>query len=122
MCEINVNGIGELEKEKCRNIVGAFSEYFKQSGDVVVEAGEYGFVLLSDYYRKEFHLVSNVCETGRELFDLLIDSWLDWHMSRDYDGTPVMLSEGIYSQLSDEQRKPYDELKARLYNDCSKWL
>ena len=112
------NYIQEHEKEKCQKIVEAFAEYFEErTNATVVEAGKFGFVLLSDFYRGEFH-DTVVCNNSVALFDTLWQSWLDWHLIRDFGDTSLSLSPDIYEKLTEEEKKPYDEKKAFFYNKC----
>lgn len=105
--------ISDEEREKCRQVVAAFTELFEQDDVLVLEAGKYGFVKLQ-YYKLPFGFDEVTTFTdSRSLFEDLWEEWFDTQLILLSRGTPMaeMDYKDIFKCLPKEKKKELMEKK-----------
>jgi hypothetical protein len=104
--------ITEEEHDKCQKIADAFGELYELEDVVVLDAGEYGFVKLQDYTKRNgFENVVTYTDS-KTMFDDLWNTWLDVKMyliARDSSVIEKVYTE-VYNRLIQEQK---DEVMAK---------
>lgn len=88
--------ISEEEREKCRKVVEAYSEFYELEEIFVVDAGRYGFVKLLYYTEYNGFETMETYTDSKELFDDLWSDWLDYQLYQ-------MLSDTIADKLNNAE-------------------
>jgi hypothetical protein len=104
--------ITEEEHEKCQKVADAFVELYELEDVVLLDAGEYGFVKLQDYTKRNgFENVVTYTDS-KTMFDDLWHTWLDAKMyliAKDSTVIERVYTE-VYNRLIQEQK---DEIMAK---------
>lgn len=105
--------ISDMEHEKCRKVMGAFSELYEIENTVVADVGRYGFVVLK-YYKPPHGFEECATYTeSRSLFDDLWEEWLNTQIYLLAKGTPLMEKgyDGVFESLPEDKRNELMEQK-----------
>ncbi len=82
-------GISNSETEKCKKVVQAFDELFNRTNILVLDTGQYGFVLLKYDDNDEFYSIKTY-QNSSALFDALWQEWLKEELIELCINTPLI--------------------------------
>jgi hypothetical protein len=104
--------ITEEERDKCKKVADAFVELYELEDVVVLDAGEYGFVKLQDYTKRNgFDNVVTYTDS-KTMFDDLWRTWFDVKMYLIAKDSTVIekVYKEVYNRLIQGQK---DEIMAK---------
>ena len=109
----NFTPITEEEREKCRQVADAFSEYFEEMDDtIIVDAGKFGYLWLRWFDGDSFD-GQQLYTDSQEMFEDLWQAWQEHHLLTPVLHTPAaeIDYEQLYDILTPEQKEIYVKKK-----------
>lgn len=116
--------ITDQEKEKCRKVIAAFSEFFQQTDILALDTGKYGVALLKYFNGDGFDYIETYINS-EALFDALWQEWLKDKLMTLCISTPLIdleyekMFDGLPAKQQNEIRDARESFKSRINSDST---